>query len=319
MYLDDDVKVAKIEVQLNDGEFESVEDFAAFTASAISYFPDKFAPKVTAKITNPLKVLVESLRINAVAYNKKGKIIGGGATFLSFIPAAGAAGVSLGVTTSEVPTKIEVFPMFSALSFFANTKSNPKDFKPLEIGLQGSSKVRSQVAYGFIVSNPNTNLLIESSQYQTAVYDAEGRVLAAGSGYIDALLPGEKLGIGDSFYLPDNVSATKTTLVVQISTGKATQSDLKPIFIVTNTKFKDDKFSPKVTAVIKNQLKKKIENFKVYALAYDAKGAIIGSGYTYIDFVPSGGQTPIEVRMNVSGKVAKIEVYPTLSSLSSIE
>ncbi len=44
------------------------------------------------------------------------QIIGGGFTFLDFVPAAGSAAVSVPVTTNGEPARVELYAALSALS-----------------------------------------------------------------------------------------------------------------------------------------------------------------------------------------------------------
>jgi len=54
-------------------------------------------------------------------------------------------------------------------------------------------------------------------------------------------------------------------------------------------------YSPKVTGIVKSSLPKDIDMIKVIAIAFDANDKIIGSGYTYVDFVPANGQSAVEM------------------------
>lgn len=58
---------------------------------------------------------------------------------------------------------------------------------------------------------------------------------------------------------------------------------------------------------------------RVVALAYDDKGAIIGGGYTYVDFVPGSGQAAVDMSVNVTGKPAKWDFLGAATSLSELK
>ena len=57
--------------------------------------------------------------------------------------------------------------------------------------------------------------------------------------------------------------------------------------------------------MIKSPYKKDASQLRVSALAFDGPGAIIGGGYTYLDFVPAEGQAAAEVSVVTSGQPAK--------------
>jgi hypothetical protein len=315
-YLDDGVEVKRIEVQLSEGDFEDLDPVASFEADPATYWPGDFTDKVTTVVKSPYSKLVEDVRVSAIAYDDAGKIIGGGYTFLGFVPAEGEAAVSVSVTALDTPSKVDVYAVLSALSLMYMDKAEG-DNKPIELLAQGNSTKGNKIGYAFSVSNPNTDKAIENSRYQVAAYDEDGRVLEAGSGYIGLMLPGEKLSVADTIYLPDDIAIK--SLVVQVKTGTAENSKAASPLSASKVTFKDDRYSPKVTGVIKSTHKKKLENLPVYAVAYDAKGNLIGGGYTYLNFVPANGQAPIEVYVTVAAKPAKVELFAALSSLDQLK
>jgi hypothetical protein len=65
-------------------------------------------------------------------------------------------------------------------------------------------------------------------------------------------------------------------------------------------------------------LAKDVKEVLAYVLAYDSAGKIIGGGFTFLDFVPANGQTAAEVSVKVNGTPGKIEMYATVSGLSSL-
>ncbi len=315
-YLDEGVTVKRIEVQVSDGEFEKSDPAPAFVLGAITYWPGDYTSNATTTIKNPYKINLDDMYVYAVAYDAKKNIIGGGYTFLGFLPANGQAAVEVSITASEDPQSIEVYPVFSIFSTSLST-TDKNSGKPVELVAQGNSAKGDRVGYAFMVGNPNAKLAIENSRYQVAAYDDKGRVLKTGSGYIGLLFPGQKFGIGDSLYLPDGTQIDK--LVVQVKSGKAVETSATLPFSTTKVVFKDDRYFPKVTGIVKSTHKKKLENVPVYAVAYDAKGAIMGGGFTYLNFVPANGQAPVEVQVSVDAKPSKVELFPVISDLDDLK
>ncbi|MBX5444564.1 hypothetical protein [Sphaerobacter sp.] len=177
----------------------------------------------------------------------------------------------------------------------------------------GQGEYRS-ASYAFIVENPNSGLAVEDSQYQVAVYDANGTVIETDSGYITILFPGEKLGIASSLFLPDGTEIDR--LDVQVKPGRFEPFDQRPEFATENVNYVPDDYFPKVTGIVKSPYQKDLENIRVAAIAYDEAGNIIGGGFTYLDFVPANGQAAVDVSITTSGVPAKVELYATLSGLT---
>jgi hypothetical protein len=71
---------------------------------------------VTGQIVSPYGSEITNLRVAAIAYDAAGEIIGGGYTFLDFVPANGKAAVEVSVTTAEEPTTVELYAAVSDLS-----------------------------------------------------------------------------------------------------------------------------------------------------------------------------------------------------------
>ena len=89
------------------------------------------------------------------------------------------------------------------------------------------------------------------------------------------------------------------------------------MFSTDNVKFVADNYSPKVTGVVKNLSDQQLDNIRVSAIAYNDAGDIIGGGFTFVDFVPASAQAAAEVSITTSGTPAQVELYPTITSLTS--
>src|SRR5260221_143481 len=186
--------------------------------------------------------------------------------------------------------------------------------KTIKVIKQGFGQKERQLGFGFVVENPNAGLLIEGSQYQIAAYDAEGTVVKTESGYIDILLPSQKLGVGGTMFLDEGVTVSK--IEVQISDGKTTASDPVSTFVVDAVTYTSGQFSSQATGIVSNPYKSDITELRVSSVAYDAAGDIIGGGFTFLNFVLANGKTGIKVPVTSAKKVALVELYPIVSSLS---
>jgi hypothetical protein len=173
-----------------------------------------------------------------------------------------------------------------------------------------------QVGYGFIVENPNPNQAVENSQYQLAVYDAAGTVVQTASGYLEVILPLQKLGVAGTAYLSEGVTAARVD--VQLSAKNYVKSEALPGFTAGRIGYQDDKNFPKVTAVITNPYTADVTDARVSVIAYDAGGKIVGGGYSFLNFIVSRGQTGVAVSVVTDGKPARVEVFAALSGLSQL-
>lgn len=116
LYTVTDEVVAWVEAQLLDGDPVTSEPRQPFGAEGATYRPDDHFPKVTGAIVNPTYQTVTDLRVSALLYDKAGRIVGGGYTFLDFLPANDRAAVEVSVTSAEVPARAALYATITSLS-----------------------------------------------------------------------------------------------------------------------------------------------------------------------------------------------------------
>ena len=316
-FLPEGTKATKMDVTFNQGDSATLDVTTPFKLDKATYFPDEYLPQVTGIVTNPYAKDLQDVQVSAVAYDASNAIIGGGFTFVNFIPSGGSSGAAMTITTSAVPDHVELYASISGLTSLEDSTSSPDKGQALVISKQGFglSDETHEVGYGFIVENPNADQPFESSLYQVAAYDDSGTVVGTDNGYISLILGGQKLGVGGTISVTHGTSATR--LEVQVLKGDPSSTKTAQIFSTENVNFVPDSYFPKVTGVVKNLTAETIDDVEVSAIAYDANGNIIGGGYGYVDFVPANGQSAAEASVTVSGTPATVELYPNISIMTS--
>ncbi len=183
---------------------------------------------------------------------------------------------------------------------------------------QGFGQDQRQVGFAFIVENPNPAMAVENLQYQVTAYNAEGAVVKTESGYIQLVLPKQKLGLGGVLLVDEGVTVSK--LEVQLNKGDLTASEKIPTFTVDSVSYYPREITSLATGIIKNPYNRTITQLRVAAVAYDEAGTIIGGGFTFLNFIQANGTSGVEIRVtNTKEKaVASIELYPALSGLSML-
>lgn len=319
LYLDSKDMVADhIEVQVKPGQYVELEEQPSFTVDRINYTKGSYSAKVTGILKSPYKQDVSQVKAYALAYDAADNLIGGGYTYVSFVPAEGQAPVEMSVVTTGEPARVAVFASLSGLSSFGGAASNAPDAQNIKLLAHGYGKDGQQVAFAFIVENPNTNVAIENSQYQAALYGKDGSLLTSDEGYIEVVLPGQKLGIAGDMSLP-NESAMVDHLEVQLKPGKFTTTDPQPPFATDKVIFIKGDYGAYTTGMIQNPYTSDVSNVSAYAVAYDDQGEIIGGGYTYVYFVPAGQQIGVSISTRTPKMPAKVELYAALSGLSNLD
>lgn len=197
------------------------------------------------------------------------------------------------------------------------TRTPPPAPQAISIVAKGYGQNGRSVGFSFIVENSNQGMSVTNSNYQVAAYDSAGSVLKADSGYIEVILPGQRLGVSGSIFLPEG--ATISRLDTQVKPGTFKAAEAQATFTAENIMYRPDRFAPKVTGVIKSPFPKDAKAIYVGAIPYDAQGNIIGGGFTFLDFVPANGQAAVEILVTTSSPPAKVDLFPAVTALSSFD
>jgi hypothetical protein len=223
---------------------------------------------------------------------------------------------TVAATTSETRTTTAT-PTTAPTATRTPTPSPTPAQQALKLGERGWATERDFFTYVFIVENPNQGFSVESTSYQVALYDAAGTVLKADSGSISIMLPGQRIGVAGETIIPSGSKVERVD--IQLKTGRFKAAEPQPTFTAENVVYRPDRFSNRVTGVVKSPYQKDLKYVEAVVVAYDTAGVIIGGGRTYIDFVPANGQAAAEVPVRTVGTPAKVEMYPLLTSLSLLD
>jgi hypothetical protein len=257
-----------------------------------------------------------TLTVSAVLYDETDQIIGGGKTYLSFLLANSSSGVIVPVESSKNASRVEIYPAIPSNYDLEYSDQIPEGASNLIVTKQGFGQNNTSLGIGTIVENLNSDYALENSMYQSTSYSSDGFVLGVSFGYINVLLPAQTLGVADSHYLAEGDIVSRVE--VQIKTGSFSALSVLPLFTSENVNFIPDEYSPQVTGEIISPYSKEVSNVRVDAIAYNEAGEIIGSGYTYLNFVPANSKAAVSVYVTVAGTPAKVELYASPSVLSDL-
>ena len=306
-------------------------------AGDAAYIPYQSAPMITGIIDNSMGRSVSNVRVSAVAYDDGGNIIGGGVTpFLNFVPAMNRTGVTVGVASSGVPAKVELYPSFYQHSVFRdpsgrlkavnleNLKEACSVVEPVKDALNIEAvgfvqqAATGSVYYAFVVDNPNDVLSFYNTNYRAVAYDREGRVLEADSGIIGLVFAGERMGVTGDLQIPREMKVARMVIDIDTSSARPVEMSIRNPLTAERVTYLSDQLSPRVTGVVKNSLDRDVQWISVSAITYDEGGKIMGIGFGSVDFVLAGGQAAVAVFVYDTGKPARLELYPKVSNPSDL-
>lgn len=318
VFVDEGVTVSSLEVQLMQGAPVASSQIPTFAVDSTSYHLGEYTSRATGVIKNPYDRDVTDLYVSAVAYDAGGEIIGGGFTYLNFIPADATTGVKVSITSApdaEVAS-IELYAMLTSLSSLTLEDRLPSGAANVMLVKHGFGQHGHEVGFGLVVENPNQTFAVDGAQYHLTVYAEDGTVLDADESFVDTLLPGQTLGVGGHLFLDEGMQAAR--LDVQVRGGRFQKSDALPFFTAEKAAYQPDPNWPQVAGQIVSPYASEITSLRVSAITYDASGEINGGGYTFLDFVPANGRSAVEVSVTTAGEPAAVELYAAVGDLSEI-
>jgi hypothetical protein len=118
IFLPDGTTATTMSILIRPGTLEPSDLVDWFSVENATYVADDYFPEVTGIVNNPFPQDYESLYATAILYDEAGNIIGGGYTFLDFALANSATEVTIGVTTSATPARVEIYVLPSGLTEF---------------------------------------------------------------------------------------------------------------------------------------------------------------------------------------------------------
>ncbi len=108
--------MARADFQVLAGLYEAAAPVPFFTSQNITFMDDTYSPKVTGEIVSPYPNDLTNLHVCAIIYDLAGEIIGGGYTYLDFVPGNGKAAVEIPVSVAGVVAKVEIYASVYSLS-----------------------------------------------------------------------------------------------------------------------------------------------------------------------------------------------------------
>lgn len=173
------------------------------------------------------------------------------------------------------------------------------------------------ISYAVVFANAGS-AIATGAQYQIAFEDESGTVLSSEEGYVTAVLPGTSVAAAGYIYDADGAEE----MTVQLMPGDSEEVDGDAAnFEVTNVTSTTQEYGGmKTTATVESPFTKDLENLEAVSVYRNAAGEIIGGDFTYLNFVPAGGTSAVEITGSYDGEApSETEVFIALSGLSLLE
>ncbi|MEI2618794.1 MAG: FxLYD domain-containing protein [Thermomicrobiales bacterium] len=319
-FLPQDAIARSMRVDLRPGRLAQPPIRPAIAVENIAYFERSLFPIATGVVSAVFDRPVEDVRVYAVGFDRNDAIVGGGSVFLPFILPGQPIGVEVSISGAGQPSRIELYPVITSATVHADEMAllNPR---PAAVTIEkqgwGAVAASGEIGWAFLLQNPSDTLAAEPVFYQVTAWSADGRVLATNTSAIPVLLPGELLGVGGSVFAPDGVAPDRVDIQILDPSWEKLNATAG-MLPVSNVQLVPDVLTPRATGVVTNGLDVDLGSVAVFAVGYDASGAIIGGGLATIETLPARGEATVDVALAVGGEPARVELYAALSSSSQI-
>ncbi|MBG0784308.1 MAG: hypothetical protein H0S79_04330 [Anaerolineaceae bacterium] len=321
LYLDDEnALVDSVNV---DWEYDST--FAAdgftnpFTTSNLVYWQNGDYPIVTGIINNTDPETYTDIRTNIICYNSAGEIVGGGYTYIDFVPGSDYMGFSTYVDAYDSVASVEVFPTFTYSSLQYEGNDFWSEISVLEDYFY--STTYGSLLGGFVIQS-NIDTVLSDSVAVVNFYDKDGNITSTGEYYIDLLLPHQTLGISPWAMTPPDDATTDSYDVLVLPGDYESDYELTENPFVVNSAILTGDYNDQVTVNFTNTYSKQASEVDVYVLLYDAEGNIIGGGNDWTtEPIPAGSTMDFELWVDYSDskEVASIEAWVVPSYWTEFE
>lgn len=319
-FLPQDAIARSMRVDLRSGRAATLPIQPEIIVDDVTYFDRSLFPIATGVASVRFDRPVENIEIYAVGFDRNDEIIGGGYAYLPFVLPDQPTGVEVSIPSVGQPYRIELYPVITSATIHADEVARLNDDEPVvAVDEQGWGIVASsgEIGWGFLLHNPDARQAVEPVRYQVTAWAADGTVLATNAAEVAALLPGERLGIGGSVFAPDGTIPDRVD--VQVLGRSLSDVNLDAgLLRVGDVQLVSDRFTPRASAIVTNELDVDLAGVEVFAVGYDADDRIIGGGFASIEMLDARGQAPVEVALAVGGEPARVELFATLSSTSQI-
>ncbi len=191
----------------------------------------------------------------------------------------------------------------------------------LEVADSGFSTYRAyddseRVSWGVVLHNPNEAWLATSVDATVTYLDGDDSILGSSSDTVAAILPGQDAALAESTF--EDIGAVDD-IRVQIRAGDWEEvEESVGTFETDDVNVRPQEFGGwTVTGSVASTFVDDFEDVYAVAILRDGEGAIVGGGWTFLDFVPGNGDTSFEIGvLDDIADVDHAEVHVNFSSLS---
>ncbi len=286
------LEVASVEVRVIDGLVDQDLKYEQpLTVQNTSAFKQGNDYLVTGWLGNADAYTYTQVALNAVAYNEKGQIVGGGTSLIDFVPEEDQIGFSLLANSrkGETVDHVDVHPW---LTSYSSSLEGGKWWDSIEKGEWNFAIDRyNQLTGGAILTNQTDQILTETYLILT-VSDENNRVCQSVHEYYDVIWPEEEVLYAPApLTLPKDCQGSQVDFVVIPGEFGEFPVEFNPL-LTSQLFFADDET---VNVSVINNLNASVSAARVYVVLQDSEGRVVGGGYHLTGSIRPGSSISVKV------------------------
>jgi len=264
MYLEEGMVAENVDIEWTYYMDASGSSDVPFSFENSRYYFDPYWDRFTTVMTNNSGSTFTNVRVDMLAFDATGLVIGGGYTTLNFLPGNSSVGLSINGFVSDDPVTYEFFPKLNILS---NETNDANLFTDLSILKTGFYYDETNLGGGFLVQN-TTNEVMRGAEYHLTIFEDDGSVAQIASGIISLIWPGQTIGVSPGAVTLSE-GAAPVDFKVNVMAGDPANQEFSsnPLSIQSST-FIDDNLYPFVSVTIANEHNQEINNPYVTVMLY---------------------------------------------------
>lgn len=299
------LEIATVEVHVIDGLIDrGLKYKQALTVSNTAAFRVGNDYSVTGWLSNADPYTYTQVKLNAIAYNQAGQIVGGGWKIFDFLPEKDQVGFNLRVNAKrgETVDHVEVHPW---LTSYSASLEGGNWWNSLKKGEWNFVVDRyHQFAGGAMIENQTDRMLTETF-YILTVSDENDRICQASNGYIDVIWPKEKVAFAiEALQLPKECEGKTVDFVLVPGEFGQFPIEFNPLG-TSQTSFSDENH---VSVSVINNLNAAVSQSRVYVVLRNEDGRIVGGGYQTTEIIRGGSYVNVSVPVAYLGSPDSLSI-----------
>ena len=175
---------------------------------------------------------------------------------------------------------------------------------------------RREGTFAVIIENPHERWTAQGVQVDVQFLDAAGTPLGGDNGFVEVVLPGQKVAVAALFFDAPTVPVADLSVTLDVARWRETDA-VDGTFQTTDVVTEEAEFSGvHSTFVLRSTFEDDLVDVGVTVVYRGPDGRIVGGSDTFVDLLEPHTDTPVEVSLlaNITiDQVAITEVYPSAS------